>query len=540
MRTLAPCSGMLILAAALLAAGPGCSRRETPVEAGVRTGTLLLGNGAEPQDLDPQICTAYSDYNILIALFEGLTCIDERTSQAVPGIAESWDISPDGLVATFHLRPGASWSDGDPVTAADFVYSYRRILSPELASEYSYLLYPIRGARAFNSGKLADFGRVGVSAPDERTLRIELEHPCPYLPALAAHQAWFPVHRATLERFGATSRRGTDWTRPGNFVGNGPFLLSEWVPNARLVVVRNPRYWDAAHTRLQSVVFFPNDNIASDESQFRAGQLHVTWDVLPDHIARYRGANPPLVRVDPLSDTFFLRFNVRRHPLDDRRVRRALSLAIDRAAIARDVLHGSRAPAGALTPPDTGGYTPAARVTTDCAQARRLLADAGYPGGRGLPVIELQMNTDSVNSAIFQAIQEMWRRELGVQSELSNEDFRVWLSNQQTGAYQASRSRWVGDFLDPASYLDLFLGDSGNNMTGWSSPEYDRLCRDADRTLDPARRGALLQRAEALLLDEAPIAPLFYGARTYLIQPCVHGWVPSLLGIHRYQYVWLE
>jgi oligopeptide transport system substrate-binding protein len=530
----------IIAAVLVLLAACGCARRETPAEAGVRTGTLLLGNGAEPQDLDPQICTAYSDYNVLIALFEGLTCIDERTSQAVPGVAERWDISPDGLVATFHLRANAAWSNGDPVTAEDFAYSYRRILSPALASEYSYLLYPILNARAFNAGRIADFGQVGVRAVDSRTLRITLEHPCPYLPALAAHQAWFPVHRATLERFGAFARRGTAWTRPGNFVGNGPFLLKEWIPNSRLAVARNPGYWDAARNRLQAVVFFPNDSIATDESEFRAGQLHATWDVLPDHIARYRAMNPPLVRVDPLSDTFFLRFNVRHPPLNDRRVRQALALAIDRAAIANDVLHGSRQPAAALTPPDTGGYTPAARVPTDFPAARRLLAEAGYPGGRGFPVIELQMNTDTVNAAVFQAVQEMWRRELGIRVELANEDFRVWLSNQQTGSYQVSRSRWVGDYVDPSSYLDLFLSDSGNNMTGWASPEYDRLNRAADQALDPARRAALLQQAEALLLREAPIAPLFYGARTYLIQPCVHGWVPSLLGIHRYQYVWLE
>ena len=529
---------MVLLVLLLLAAG--CARLETPAEAGIRTQTLLLGNGAEPQDLDPQICDAYSDYNVLIALFEGLTCIDESTSRAVPGVAESWDVSADGLVTTFHLRAGATWSSGDPVTADDFVYSFHRILTPALAAEYSYLFYPIRNAEAFNAGRLTDFAQVGIRAVDPRTLRITLDHPCPYLPALAAHQAWFPVHRATIEKFGGFARRGTPWTRVGNFVGNGPFLLREWTPNARLVVVKNPRYWDAAHSRLNSVVFFPDESVATDESDFRAGQLHLTWDVLPERIEHYRAMDPPLVRVDPLSDTFFLRFNVRRPPLDDPRVRRALALAIDRTRLARDVLHGSRLPAAALTPPDTAGYTPAARVPTDFAGARRLLAAAGYPGGKGFPRLEIQMNTDAVNTRIFEAVQETWRRELGIDVTLANEDFRVWLDNQRTGAYQISRSRWVADYNDPSTYLDLFLARGGNNLTGWANSDYDRLNHEAGATLDPARRNALLQQAEAILLREAPIAPLFYGTRTYLIDPAVRGWVPSLLGIHRYQYVWLE
>ena len=234
----------------------GCARRETAVEAGIRTQTLLLGNGAEPQDLDPHITTAYTDDNILMALFEGLTCIDEKTSQAVPGVAERWEVSPDGLVATFHLRPDAAWSNGDPVTADDFVYSFQRILSPGLASEYAYVLYPIKNAEDFNGGKLTNFAQVGVRALDARTLQITLGHPCPYLAVLAANQAWFPVHRATILKFGRIDQRGSGWTRAGNLVGNGAFRLKEWVPNARVVVEKNPRYWDAARNRLNAVVFF--------------------------------------------------------------------------------------------------------------------------------------------------------------------------------------------------------------------------------------------------------------------------------------------
>ncbi len=533
-----PFIGRAVLLAAILV-GSGCARRETPAEEGVRTGTLLLGNGSEPQDLDPHTSIAYSDFNVMIALYEGLTCIDEATSQPVPGIAESWEVSPDGLVATFHLRE-AAWSNGDPVTADDFAYSFHRALTPALASEYSYLLYPIRNARAFNEGRITDFSQVGVRATGPRTLQLTLDHPCAYLLALAAHQEWFPVHRPTIEKFGGFARRGTAWTRPGNLVGTGAFVLKEWSPNSRIIVVKNPRYWDAARNRLNAVVFYPNDNVTADENAFRAGQLHVTWDVLPDRIARFQAMSPPLARVDPLSESFFLRFNVRKRPLDDPRVRQALARAIDRAAIARDVLHGTRQPTGSLTPPDTAGYTPGPGIPTDFAGARRLLAEAGYPGGRNFPRLEIQMNTDVVNEKILEAVQDMWRRELGISVTLANEEFRVWLSNQQSGDYQVSRSRWVGDYDDPSTYLDLFTSGSPNNMTGWADPEYDRLNGAAGLTRDPGRRFALLRRAEAILTEAAPIAPLFHGTRTYLIRPSVRGWVPSLLGIHRYQYVWLD
>jgi oligopeptide transport system substrate-binding protein len=526
------CLGLVLLAA--------CARRQSPAEAARNSGTLLLGNGAEPQDLDPQICTAYTDYNVLIALFEGLTCIDEATSQPVPGMAESWDVSPDGLSYTFHLRPGIAWSNGDPVTAEDFVYSFQRILSPALAAEYSYFFYPLVNAEAYNAGKITDFSAVGVKAADARTLRVTLAAPCPYLPALAANQAWFPVHRATIEKFGARDRRGTRWTRPENIVTNGPFLLKEWSPNSRIVVIKNPRYWDAGRNRLNAVVFYPNEAIAVDESNFRAGQLHVTYDLLPERIEHYRRDEPAVLRVDLLSESDFLRFNVTKPPLNDPRVRQALSRAIDRVALARQVLYGSREPAFALTPPNTAGYTPAAGAPTDVAAARRLLAEAGYPGGRGFPRLEVQMWTDPVNSKILEAIQQMWHRDLGIEVALVNQDFRVYLDNQRTLAYRISRSRWLGDYLDPSTYLDLFKTAGGNNQTGWSSPAYDRLNDEAGRTLDPGRRRQLLQQAEAILLGEAPIAPLFYGTRTFLIQPYVQGWVPSLLGIHRYQYVWLE
>src|ERR1051326_5514303 len=241
-----------VLALSFAAAG-GCAKRETPAEEGLRTKTLLLGNLAEPATLDPHLVNSLTDTNVLMALFEGLTLLDEKTSQPVPGVADKWEVSSDGLVYTFHVRADARWSNGDRVTARDFAFSFERMLSPKLAAEYSYMLWPIKNAQPFNAGTLTDFSAVGVKVIDDATLQITLERPTPYLPALAAHNTWMPVHRATLEKFGSVVDRSSHWTRPGNLVGNGPFTLTEWTPNARIIVTKNPRYWDAAHNGLERV-----------------------------------------------------------------------------------------------------------------------------------------------------------------------------------------------------------------------------------------------------------------------------------------------
>lgn len=512
----------------------GCLKKDTPAEAARQTKILLIGNGAEPADLDPHIAVAFTDYNILIALFEGLTVIDEATSKPLPGAAARWDVSADGLVYTFHLRPDGLWSNGDPVTAQDFVFSIERILSPKLGSEYAYMLAPLKGAADYTAGKLADFSQVGAKALDARTLQLTLDHPAPYLLSLTAHQAWFPVHPPSILKQGEAHARGTGWTRPGALVGNGAFTLSEWIPDQHILVKKNPRYHGAAQSRIAGVKFFPVADPGVEERAFRAGQLHVTYDVLPDRLDAWRRDAPDKLRVDPFLETFYVRFNTTKPPFDDLRVRRALGMAIDREAIAGPVMRGSRTPAHAFIPPNTAGYTSTASMPTDFEAARLLLAEAGYPGGKGFPKIEVKMNADPVNTKVFEAVQQMWRRELGVESVLSSMDFRVYIDAMQTLDFDVLRSRWVGDFNDPATFTDLFTSNSGNNNTGWKNPAYDRLIEMAAGELDISRRFDLLRQAEAILVAEAPAVPVFFGARTYLIHPDIKGWVPSLLGIHRY------
>ncbi len=529
-----------LAAALLVVACAACRPRQTMVEAARATQTLHLGNGAEPGDLDPHLATAYTEFNIILALGEGLAAIDEQTGKPVPAAAASWEVSPDGLRYTFHLRPEAKWSDGEPVVAADFLFSYERILRPALASEYAYMLFPVRGAEDFNSGKTADFASVGFSAPDPRTLVVELASPTPYFLGLVAHQAWFPVHPPTILKFGKIDQRGTAWTRPENHVGNGAYRLAVWVPNDRIEVVRQPHHWSDPKTGLQRVVFYPTDNIPADEAAFRAGQRHVTYDLLPDRIAGYRAQSPSPLRVDPLLETLYLRFNTTRKPLDDARVRRALALAVDREAIAASVLQGSRLPAHHFVPPGTGGFQSVARQPHDPAAARALLAEAGFPEGRGFPRLEVLMNTDDLNTRVLSAIQAMWKRELGVDVALVNQDFRVYLDAMKGLRYDIARARWIGDYDDPNTYLDMYLTGGGNNQTGWSNADYDRLIARAAATPAPAARFTLFQEAEALLLAEAPIAPLCFGARVHLVHPDVRDWRPSLLGVRRYQTVRLS
>ncbi|HTX64731.1 MAG TPA: peptide ABC transporter substrate-binding protein [Opitutaceae bacterium] len=528
-----------LAAAAALLLLAGCSHHGTEAAADLRTQTLRVGNAGEPADLDPQVVMASNDANIDYALFEPLTWIDEKTVRPVPAAAASWDVSPDGLVYTFHLRPDGRWSDGRPVTADDFAWSYRRILTPAFAASYSYMLWPIKNAQDFNAGRITDFSQVGVKALDPLTLQITLTKPTPYLPSLAAHQTWLPVPRQVIEQFGPYDRRSTAWTRPGHLVGNGPFVLKEWTPHAQIVLEKNPFYRDAAHVRLQRIVFYPIENGDAEEAAFRAGQLDVTYGLPAPKIATYRRDHADELRIEGRLATYYLFINVTRPPLDNAQLRRALALAIDRTAIARDVLAGSRLPAHAFTPADCAGYTCRAGVPDDFAAARRLLAAAGYPGGRGLPTFEVLSYDTGGSIHALEAIQAMWLRELGVHITIAPLEERTLFQDQRTRNYTIAFSAWLADYADPSTFLDTMVTDCGNNWAGWSDPAYDRLIAAAESTADNARRYELFQQAEAILLDQAPLIPLFNGEQSYLVRPDVRHWHPSPLSFQRFQDVWL-
>ncbi|MGA3007437.1 MAG: peptide ABC transporter substrate-binding protein [Opitutaceae bacterium] len=518
----------------------GCAKRETAVQRGNREQTLLRGIGYEVSDLDPHLVTGLSEYSVVSALFEGLVAEDPLDLHPVPGVAESWEASPDGLVYTFHLRANARWSNGEPVTAEDFVASWHRVLTPSLAADDAEMLYVIRGAEAYRQGLTQDFARVGVAAPDAHTLRVTLAQPTPRFLARLNQPVWFPVYLPCLAASGSPYERGHPWTQPGRLVGNGPFVLKSWRPGQEIVVEKSPTYWDAARVRLHEIHFYPFDSMDAAERAFRTGQLHLTETLPIGKIEAYRRDSPQFLRADPSLDTYFFRLNVRRPPFGDERVRRALSLAIDRPALVEKILRGGQQPATAFTPPGLPDYTPPSGVKTDLDQARRLLAEAGFPGGRGLPPIELLYNTSENHRLACEAVQEMWRRELGVNVRLVNEELKVVIEDRRAGNYQILLFDWAADYLDAGTFLDVWRSHGGNNHTGWSDAHYDRLLDQAERAADPVARAGFFQSAETRLLAAAPIIPLYYNTHVFLLQPAVKGWSPTLLDHHPYKYVYLE
>jgi oligopeptide transport system substrate-binding protein len=529
----------LLLAAAVLALA-GCGSRETAVERGNREGVLHRGIGADLPVLDPHLANGVSDYTVLSALLEGLVSEDPVTLAPVPGVAESWKVSPDGLTYTFTLRTNARWTNGDPVTASDFIRSWRRALSPALAADYAYLMHIADGAQAFNTGALTDFSQVGFSAPDARTVVIRLSHPAAHFLSMLNNPVWLPVHMDTVERLGATDSRANPWARPESFVGNGPFKLREVRPGQRVVVERDPGYWDAAAVQLREVHFHVIESLDAEERAFRAGQLHVTEALPVAKVRHYRESQPELLRIDPYLGSYFYRLNTARPPLDDARVRRALALAVDREAIVERILGGGQLPATSFTPRGAGSYAPPQIVRTDFAEARRLLAEAGFAGGAGLPQIEILYNTSENHRLIAEAIQEMWRRELGVDVSLANQDFKVTLDARRTGNYQVLRSVWIADFPDASSFLGVFTSASGNNHTGWTDASYDRLVGSATRATAGPERDAIFREAERLLLEAMPMIPIYHYTHVFLIQPSVKGWHPTLLDRHPLKHVRLE
>jgi len=502
-----------------------------PTEGLAARQALVYNNGVEPQTLDPTLMTGLPELTLAMALFEGLTGLHPKTLEPVPGIARSWDISPDGRTYTFHLRP-SRWSDGAPLTAGDFVFAWRRALAPETAAQYAQLLYPIAGARAFNEGKAKDPESLGVRALDALTLEVRLENPLPYFLELTAFGTYYPVPRKALERHGDL------WTRPGRLVGNGPFVLAEWRPHDRIVLRKNPAYWDAARVRLEEIQVLAIDDSETAFKKFLKGEVDWIRDVPTPKVAQ--AGRLPGFRYCPQLATYFLRCNVRRKPLDDVRVRRALALAVDRDSIARYLLRAGQRPARSLVPPILPGYTPAEGPGYDPAEARRLLAEAGFPGGRGFPRLRYLYNTSEAHQQIAEALQYMWRTHLGITITLVNQEWKVYLDSMAHGDYDLARGSWIADYADPTTFLDCFTTGNGNNRTGWSDRRYDALLARAAREANPAERFRLLRDAEALLVDGGvPIIPLYFFANAYLVRPRVRGVEDNVRNCHPFQYIYI-
>ncbi|MSR72079.1 MAG: peptide ABC transporter substrate-binding protein [Opitutia bacterium] len=534
----------ILLLVALCIGLVGCGEKETTVAKKAREGILVINNSAEPSSLDPQEITGMLESRIAYSLFEGLVNFDPQDSTTIPGVAESWSSSADGKVWTFKLRNNARWSNGDPVVAADFLFSFQRILMPTFGAEYASMLHCVKGAKDFNTGKIKDFKEVGFKSPDPHTLIIELENPVPYFLQLVCHNSWLPVHPPTILKFGKIDEMHTPWTRPSNLVGNGAFKLDSWEVARQIVVKKNPYYWDAAQVSLNAVEFKAISDLFAEERAYQGGELHITGSVPPYKIVQLVADKAPHLRLDAFLSVSFIRINTVvknneavQKALSDTRVRRALGMVINRQQIADRVLRSGESPAFYYTPTGTGGFTSPAQWKEDLAEAKKLMAEAGYPDGKNFPKLEYLFNTSETSLLAAQAYQEMWRQSLGIEVELKNLDWKVYLSSLHSGDYQLARSAWSGDYNDPNTFLEMFISGNELNQTGWSDSLYDDFIKSAAVEQNPAKRLELFGKAEARLIECAPIIPVVFNKNKFLIRPEVQGWYPTLLGEHPLKWV---
>ncbi len=515
------------LAAALMAGSSGSAAAET---------IYRRGAAGDVATVDPQKTASVSEADLLGDLFEGLVAYD-ADGKTVPGVAESWSISADGLTYSFKLRD-ARWSNGDKLTAGDFVFTFRRLLDPATGAQYANLFYPIMNADKVNRGE-APPDALGIRAIDERKLEIKLAAPTPYFLELLAHQTAAPVEQSNVARFGRY------FTRAGNLVSNGPYRLAYYFPNDRAVLVKNPNFHDAAQVAIDREIVLPIEDRAAALLQFQAGEIDSYPDAPTEQIGYIRDKLKDALRLSPMLGTYYFVFDTRRPPFDDARVRRALSMVVDRDFLAEDIWGGTMAPAyslvppgiadyGAPSPPDWAGLSLSARERT----ARELLAAAGFgPGGKTLKV-EIRYNSSENHRNTCVALADMWRR-LGVEATLVNSDAKSHFAMLQNGgAFDLARAGWLGDYPDPQNFLALAEGDnSGLNYSHYANPDYDALLRRAAGERDLGARAKILAEAEAILLRDQPMMPLLFYLSKNLVSPRVKGWRANVLDRHPTRYL---
>jgi oligopeptide transport system substrate-binding protein len=466
---------------------------------------LVIINGREPESLDPAIISAQADGRIVQTLFEGLTRYNPVDATAEPGLAERWDVSADGRIYTFHIRANAKWSNGEAITAHDFVYSWLRVLHPDTAADCAGNLYYIKGAEDYNNGQTTDTSTVAIKALDDHTLRVELVNPTPFFLELCAYATQAIVHKATVEKY------GDRWLQSKSAPTSGAYELVSWRLNDRVRVRKNTNYWDAANTQLGVVDFLPVTLASTALNLYDTHQADVIWDkdLVPSEILDLLLKRPDFHSFTNFA-SYFMRMNTTRKPFHDARVRKAFSMSIDRQRLVEKVTRGGETPANFLVPNCLPFYQSPEGLGYDVEQARKLLAEAGYPNGEGFPRIEYTFSTGRDHEKIAVEMKDMWKKALNVDVGLRAVEFKVWLRLQSALDYDLIRSSWVGDYSDPNTFLDLFMSNNPNNRTGWKNAAYDELIRRANSLPDRAARVKLLRQAERVLIaEEAPIAPLY-------------------------------
>lgn len=490
---------------------------------------LLRGNGPEPDSLDPQRARTVESHVVLRDLYECLTSLAKDAS-AAPGVAESWEVSPDGLSYTFHLRNNARWSNGDRVTADDFVFALRRLVDPATASQYAQLIDVIAEAPAIVAGRAAPEA-LGVSAPDQATVVVRLQSPAPYLPGLLSFPSTCPVHRPTL------AKEGARFSKPGVMVSNGAFRLVEWVPGSHITVARNRAYWNDAATRLDGVRYLQIADESAEFTRYRAGELHVTAVVPRGQYDIIRRDYAAQLHIAPQLSTYYYGFALDRAPFKDAPgLRRALSLVIDRERLADFVLRVGELPAYGWVPPGVHDYTPQRFDYADrpmaerIAEAQRLYAQAGYSAAKPLQ-FELRYNSGEVHGRLAVAIAAMWQAALGVEVRLSAVEFRSLMADIDARDVQMFRISWGGDYNDAYSFLQYLKSDFGINLPRYANPAYDALLARAAATADTGARRALLEQAERTMLADTPLLPIYFYVNKHLVSPRVEGWYDNVMNV---------
>ncbi|KAB1454041.1 ABC transporter substrate-binding protein [Vibrio panuliri] len=482
---------------------------------------LVRGNGTEVATIDPHKTQGVPESHVIRDILEGLVNQD-ADGNLLPGAAESWETS-DNQTYTFHLRKDAQWSNGDPVTAEDFVYSFQRLVDPNTASPYSwYMEYTkMKNAKAIIAGE-ADKSTLGVKALDDHTLVVELDSPVPYFVMMMGHQSTAPVHKATVEKY------GDQWTKPEHFVGNGAYVLDEWVVNERLTLKRNEKYWDNADTIINKVTFLPIENQVSEMNRFLSGEIHITNELPLEHYKRLTKEHPESVSVVGNLCTYYYLFNTKKAPFDDVRVRKAISYTIDRNVVANAIMGQGQKPAYFLTPEITAGFDPEmpayGKMTQEerNAEAQRLLAEAGYGADNPLD-FSLLYNTSENHKKVAVALGSMWKKTLGVDVTLENQEWKTYLSTKDSGDFQIARAGWCGDYNEASSFLTLMK--SGNTTGGihYDSKAYDEIMEKAITSKSEEERKALYAEAEKLMANDMPLAPIYQYVKSRLLSPKVGG-----------------
>ncbi len=499
--------------------------------------TLNRGNGAEIKSLDPDYIDGTWEANVEGDLIVGLVT-EDASGQPIAGAAASWEVSPDGLTWTFHLRKNDVWSDGTPVTADDFVFAYRRLLDPKTAAQYAYNMWVIKNAKAVNDGTMP-LTALGAKAVDDDTLVLTLEHPAPYLPQLLMHQTAYPLPRHVAEKYGSS------WSKVGNFVGNGPYMPKEWVLNDHLTLTKNPKFYDAAHVRIQVVNYYPTPDSEAALKRFRAGELDVQSSIPAVEIDWIRRNMPDDLKMIDYFGTSYILVNCKRAPFDDKRVREAIAMAVNREAINDKIMRLGEKSAYSFVPPHMANYPGTAHFDFEklsyperIEKAQNLMRAAGYGPGHRLQTTYSTV-ADPNDNRVAPALQSMLKQ-IYIDADIVQVDAAVHYKNLQQHQFNIAGASWIADFNDASNFLDLLRTGSGNNYGQWSNAQYDALMNRAEQEPDATKRGQILNQAEQLALDDYALVPTSFRKTRNLVQPYVKGWISNQRDFNRTRWLWIE